>query len=146
VSKLDHPLEPKPDSVRRLEVITGTGRRRRFPAEKARIIDATLAPGAVLSDVARRHGLTPQQLFTWRRQTRRRQVTSAAETALRYGFRREICEPFPSTGRRRRRQVPPRSLDRGRRPCEPISLGLLASPLEILGRSIVTRRRRNRLS
>jgi transposase len=82
VSKLDHTLEFKPDSVRRLEVITGTGRRRRFSEDdKARIIEETLAPGAVISDIARRHGLTPQQLFTWRREARRRQVTTAAETA-----------------------------------------------------------------
>jgi transposase len=70
VSKLDHTLEPKP-SVRRVEVITGTGRRRQFSADdKARIIEETLAPGAIVSDVARRHGLMPQQLFTWRRLAR----------------------------------------------------------------------------
>jgi transposase len=28
-------------------------------------------PGAVVSAVARRHGLSPQQVFTWRRQSRR---------------------------------------------------------------------------
>ena len=57
--------------MRRLEVITGTGRRRRFSEDyKARIVEETLVPGAVVSDVARRHGLTPQQLFTWRRQAR----------------------------------------------------------------------------
>jgi transposase len=31
----------------------------------------SFAPGAVVSGVARRHGLSPQQLFTWRRQARR---------------------------------------------------------------------------
>jgi transposase len=31
------------------------------------IIEETLVPGAVISEVARRHGLAPQQLFTWRR-------------------------------------------------------------------------------
>ena len=69
MSMLEHTLKPEP--VRRLEVITGTGRRRRFPADyKARIVEETLSPGAIISDVARRHGLTPQQLFTWRRQAR----------------------------------------------------------------------------
>jgi transposase-like protein len=58
-----------------------TRRRRLSDDEKARIIEATLAPSAVVSDVARRRGLTPQQLFTWRREARRRQVTSAAKTA-----------------------------------------------------------------
>lgn len=82
MSTLDHTLEPQAGGVRRLEVITGTGRRRRFSADdKARIIEETLAPGAVVSDVARRHGLTPQQLFTWRREARRRQVVPAAEAS-----------------------------------------------------------------
>jgi transposase len=33
--------------------------------------------GAVISEVARRHGLTPQQVFTWRRRVR--QATEGAE-------------------------------------------------------------------
>src|SRR5271167_846327 len=71
---LDHKLkpEPEPEPLRRLEVITGTGRRRRFSNDyKTRIVEETLVPGAVVSEVARRHGLSPQQLFTWRRQARR---------------------------------------------------------------------------
>jgi transposase len=82
VSTLDHTLEPKASSVRRLEVITGTGRRRRFSEDdKARIVEETLVPGAVVSDVARRHGLSPQQLFTWRREARRGPVAPAPEVA-----------------------------------------------------------------
>jgi transposase len=82
VSTLDHTLEPKAGSIRRLEVITGTGRRRRFSDDdKARIIEETLVPGAVVSDVARRHGLSPQQLFTWRREARRSPVAPAPEVA-----------------------------------------------------------------
>jgi transposase len=38
--------------------------------DKTRIVEETLAPGAVVSEVARRHGLSPQQLFGWRRQAR----------------------------------------------------------------------------
>jgi transposase len=72
VSTLDHKFEPGVTTVRRLEVITGTGRRRQFTEDfKARVVGETLAPGAVVSEVARRHGLTPQQVFTWRRQARR---------------------------------------------------------------------------
>jgi transposase len=64
-------LEP-PRPVRRLEVITGAGGRRRWSAdEKARILEEATAPGAVVSEVARRHGMSPQHLFTWRRQARR---------------------------------------------------------------------------
>lgn len=77
---LDHKLEPK--AVRRIEVITGPGGRRRFSDdEKARIIEEALMPGAVVSAVARQNGLTPQQLFTWLRQTRRRTESGLAEPA-----------------------------------------------------------------
>lgn len=78
MSMLDHKLEPK--AVRRIEVITGPGGRRRFADdEKARIIEEALVPGAVISAVARRNGLTPQQLFTWLRQARRRTEVGRAE-------------------------------------------------------------------
>jgi transposase len=71
VSMLDHTLKSDV-TARRLEVITETGRRRWFSKDdKARIVEETLVPGAVVSDVARRHGLSPQQVFTWRRQARR---------------------------------------------------------------------------
>jgi transposase len=56
----------------RVEIINGIGGRRRWSLDdKARIIEETLAPGAVVSEVARRHGLTPQQVFGWRRAARR---------------------------------------------------------------------------
>ncbi len=59
--------------MRRVEVIAGAGRRRHFSAsEKSRIVEEALAPDAVVSEIARRHGLTPRQLFTWRRAARRR--------------------------------------------------------------------------
>lgn len=68
---LDHTLKPDV-TARRLEVITETGRRRWFSKDdKTRIVEETLAPGAVVSEIARRHGLSPQQVFTWRRQARR---------------------------------------------------------------------------
>jgi len=58
--------------VRRFEIINGIGGRRRWSLDdRARILEETLAPGAVVSEVARRHGLTPQQLFGWRRAARR---------------------------------------------------------------------------
>lgn len=80
MSMVDHKLEPK--AVRRIEVITGPGGRRRFAEdEKARIIEEALMPGAVVSAVARQSGLTPQQLFTWLRQARRRTGPGRAEPA-----------------------------------------------------------------
>ncbi|WP_155258808.1 transposase [Bradyrhizobium elkanii] len=58
---LDHTLKSDV-TARRLEVVTETGRRRSFSKDdKARIVEETLVPGAVVSEIARRHGLTPQQ-------------------------------------------------------------------------------------
>ena len=72
MSRLEPTLEPE-RQVRRIEVITGAGGRRRWTVDdKARIVAETLEPGAAVSDVARRHGLTPQQLFGWRREARER--------------------------------------------------------------------------
>jgi transposase len=56
---------------RRVEILTGPGRRRRWSAEeKARIVSETLAPGARVAEVARRWQLCPQQVFGWRREAR----------------------------------------------------------------------------
>jgi transposase len=67
---VDPMLEPS-RPVRRLEVITGVGGRRRWSAdEKARILEEAMAPGAVVSEVARRNGMSPQHLFTWRYQAK----------------------------------------------------------------------------
>jgi transposase len=60
--------KPKPQPVHRVEVFTGTGRRRAWSAEqKALVISESYESGDTVSAVARRHGLTPQQLFGWRR-------------------------------------------------------------------------------
>lgn len=53
------------------EVLVGRERRRRWTAaEKSRVIEATLAPGVSVAEVARQHGLHPNQLHVWRRQAR----------------------------------------------------------------------------
>ena len=58
----------KAEPVRRLEVFTGAGRRRSWTTEqKAQIVAESCAEGTTVSAVARRHGLTAQQLFAWRR-------------------------------------------------------------------------------
>ena len=60
-----------PERVRRIEVFTGAGRRRSWsPEDKAAIIAESYVAGETVCAVARRHGLTPQQLFTWRRLAR----------------------------------------------------------------------------
>ena len=71
MSAFDRRVDPEVREVRRLEVITGALGRRRWSAEaKARIVAESLAPGVVISEVARRHDLRPQQLFAWRHQAR----------------------------------------------------------------------------
>jgi transposase len=63
----------EPDSFRRVEVISGVARRRRWPhSEKARIVAESYAPGASATAVAVRHGLHRNQIFAWRRQLRNR--------------------------------------------------------------------------
>ena len=58
-------------SFRRVEVLTGTPRRRRWStAEKAAIVAESLAPGAQPSEIALRHGLHRNQLYDWRREFR----------------------------------------------------------------------------
>lgn len=53
------------------EVLVGPERRRRWSDdEKARIIEESLRPGAQVTDIARRHGVSRGLLYTWRREAR----------------------------------------------------------------------------
>src|SRR5688500_4868618 len=75
----------KADGFRRIEVITGVGRRRRWTdEEKARIVAESLDPRTTAAAVARRYGLHASQLFVWRQQLQRR--ASAAEPIGGPGF------------------------------------------------------------
>jgi transposase len=54
---------------RRVEVITGRRQRRSYTAEeKARIVAESAAPGANISEVARRNGVNRGLLTVWRRE------------------------------------------------------------------------------
>ena len=65
--------------VRRVEVLRGPERRRRWSwEEKARIVAESLAPDAVASAVARRYGLHRNQLYAWRRELRAAPAAPAA--------------------------------------------------------------------
>ena len=100
--KLKHTLESKADEAdaitdrfRRIELITGTGRRRHWSSdEKARILLESLQPGANVSDVARRNGLSPQQLFGWRREVR--EAEPAASSVRKRGRPKTVCDGAPS--------------------------------------------------
>jgi transposase len=55
----------------RVEVLGGPERRRRWRFEdKARLVAQTFEPGVSVCAVARRNGIAPGLLFTWRRQAR----------------------------------------------------------------------------
>jgi transposase len=55
----------------RNDVVTGGGRRRRWSSDdKARIVRESMKPGAAVSEVAQRYGLTRWQLYDWRRKAR----------------------------------------------------------------------------
>src|ERR1035441_3742792 len=76
--------------VHRLEVFTGAGRRRTWSdQDKARIVSEIAVSGESVSAVARRHGLSPQQLFGWRRQLQTPQAALSHAEEIRRGSRRE---------------------------------------------------------
>ena len=54
----------------RVEIFHERARRRWSEADKRRLVAETLAPGATVHGVARRHGVNTSQLFTWRKQLR----------------------------------------------------------------------------
>jgi transposase len=67
-----------------IEVITSVERRRRWsPAEKERLVAASLEHGATVSAVAREAGIHPGQLYGWRRQLLHRSQPRATFAAVR---------------------------------------------------------------
>lgn len=113
---LERKLESKPDegdggvvNVRRIELITGTGRRRRWSShDKVRIVVESFKPGANVSEVARRNGISPQQLFGWRREARALFDESAGEPATTAA---DQPTPAPSGQRGGRLQLPAETMD-----------------------------------
>jgi transposase len=70
------PLSP------RIEVFAGAGRKRWPDDLKAQIAAESFEPGAVVTDVARRHGCRPQQVHDWRRRARLGQLVLPASETL----------------------------------------------------------------
>lgn len=68
------PLSP------RIEVYAGVGRKHWPEDLKAQIVAESLEPGAVVTDIARRHGCRPQQVHDWRRRARLGQLVLPAST------------------------------------------------------------------
>jgi transposase len=80
VSGLDLTLDPE-RQLRRFEVISGPGGRRHWSLDdKARIVAETLEPNAIISEVARRYGFRPQQVFAWRREARKQAASVQQES------------------------------------------------------------------
>lgn len=78
-------------ALERVEIVTrGEGRRSYTPEEKARLLSEAAAPGARVSEVARRYGVCASLLHRWRRQAEgrplrklpRREVRPAAFVPL----------------------------------------------------------------
>lgn len=66
-------------------VLSGPERRRRWSsAEKLAIVQESLAGLASVADVARRHGVHPNLLHAWRRQTRAGKLVSGADGGCRF--------------------------------------------------------------
>ena len=53
-----------------VEIFQGRARRRWSEADKRRLVEETLAPGQTVHGVARRRGVSPSQLFAWRKSVR----------------------------------------------------------------------------
>ena len=69
--KVDLTVDRSGDTFQRIEVISGVGRRRDWSDEfKARLVAESLEDGAMISEVARQHGVPPQRLYAWRNQMR----------------------------------------------------------------------------
>ena len=104
--------------VQRFEVFTGAGKRRDWPPEvKVSIVAESYSGAETISAVARRHGMIPSQLFTWRRELRKQMEAQGLalpvapdRSAL---FVPAVVEPPPGNrapaakrGERRRRSSP----------------------------------------
>jgi transposase len=78
VDHIDDAFEPRG----RVDIRVGVGRRRRWSDEaKGRIVVESYMPGAVVSEVARRHDMSPQHLFGWRKAARAGLLTLPADKA-----------------------------------------------------------------
>src|SRR4051794_40908244 len=97
---------------RRIEVLTGPGRRRRWSAtEKGRIVAETLQPGASVTEVARRWQVCPQQVWGWRREARTGQLmlpeaACASASALRFVADAAAADDTPGRPHRMAKTVP----------------------------------------
>jgi transposase len=92
-----HQARHQAKGYRRIELITGETRRRRWTAEeKAQILAESFQPGASVSEVARRHGVNRGLLWTWRHEARKRGAIGAP-TFVPLRIAAEAAAPVRST-------------------------------------------------
>ena len=78
-------------------MITGVERRRDWPTEKKlEIVAESMVEGVVVSDVARRHGISPQQLFGWRAKVRSAISASTPVPSVAPAFAPVLVDDSPS--------------------------------------------------
>lgn len=100
----DHTTIPK---VSRLEVIETGARRRWTTEEKLRIVAESEARPRQVSATARRYGLSPALLFTWRRLAREGQLGGEA-AAVRFApavLQGEVPTAGPNLGTRQQQRI-----------------------------------------
>jgi transposase len=74
----DHSDDIRRSLSPRIEVYAGGGRKQWPDNLKGQIVAESLEPGAIVTDVARRHGCRPQQVHDWRRRARSGQLVLPA--------------------------------------------------------------------
>jgi len=99
----------------KIEVL-GTERRRRWSLQdKLRIVEETLQPGVTVTEVARRHGLAPSVVFTWRRLAREGRLGDAGPAFMPVEITPLPGQTIPGISPPRRTGVIEIILGRGRR-------------------------------
>lgn len=91
---------PKQGFAGRIEVLTGTTGRRRWPDEvKARIVAESYAPGGRVADIARLHGTTRWQVYHWRKLARKGVLAlpAPADAPAASAFAAVVVEEPPQT-------------------------------------------------
>jgi transposase len=82
------------------EVLAGPERRRRWGLEeKAGIVAEAMMPGAKVSEIARRHGLSRSLLYTWRRERGQVGPTSELPGLVPVVMTNEAAPPVPARDR-----------------------------------------------
>ena len=81
------------DGPRRIELLNGPERRRHWSGEaKARIVGESMVPGAMVSQVARRHDVLASQIYAWRKAAREGSLVLTGGPAF---ATVEVARPLP---------------------------------------------------